>query len=205
MRRSSRCRADQAACKASYSSTWPDNGASLRLRPAITFCLKVHVLCTNGARWVGAADSAASCVAARHVDSDSQVYHWSEILHQSLRSRRNNKNVCYEELGELQYLHHVIREAFRRHELERFKDDATMAAVDLRGADFELVPFGAGQRMCPGMPFGLLAGLLLHFDWEVPGLADPAQLDMAEEFGITARRKNDLLLCPILRVSVPGI
>lgn len=80
-----------------------------------------------------------------------------------------------------------------------------MAAVDLRGADFELVPFGAGRRMCPGMPFGLLAGLLLHFDWEVPGLADPAQLDMAEEFGITARRKNDLLLCPILRVSVPGI
>uniref|UniRef100_K3ZME9 Uncharacterized protein n=1 Tax=Setaria italica TaxID=4555 RepID=K3ZME9_SETIT len=150
VRRSSRCRADQAACKASYSSTWPDNGASLRLRPAITFCLKVHVLCTNGAHWVGAADSAASCVAARH-------------------------------------------------------DDAAMAAVDLRGADFELVPFGAGRRMCPGMPFGLLAGLLLHFDWEVPGLADPAQLDMAEEFGITARRKNDLLLCPILRVSVPGI
>ncbi|CAN6180412.1 unnamed protein product [Urochloa humidicola] len=94
---------------------------------------------------------------------------------------------------------------------ERFEDDDAMAAVDLRGADFELVPFGAGRRMCPGMPFGLaliehaLAGLLLHFDWEVPGLADPAKLDMTEEFGITARRKNDLLLRPILRVPVPGL
>ncbi|CAL5089583.1 unnamed protein product [Urochloa decumbens] len=94
---------------------------------------------------------------------------------------------------------------------ERFEDDDAMAAVDLRGADFELVPFGAGRRMCPGMPFGLaliehaLAGLLLHFDWEVPGLADPAKLDMTEEFGITARRKNGLLLRPILRVPVPGL
>ncbi|CAN6180426.1 unnamed protein product [Urochloa humidicola] len=94
---------------------------------------------------------------------------------------------------------------------ERFEEDDAMAAVDLRGADFELVPFGAGRRMCPGMPFGLaliehaLAGLLLHFDWEVPGLADPAKLDMTEEFGITARRKNDLLLRPILRVPVPGL
>ncbi|CAN6197370.1 unnamed protein product [Urochloa humidicola] len=94
---------------------------------------------------------------------------------------------------------------------ERFEDDDAMAAVDLKGADFELVPFGAGRRMCPGMPFGLaliehaLAGLLLHFDWEVPGLADAAQLDMTEEFGITARRKDGLLLRPILRVPVPGI
>ncbi|CAN6165679.1 unnamed protein product [Urochloa humidicola] len=94
---------------------------------------------------------------------------------------------------------------------ERFEEDDAMAAVDLRGADFELVPFGAGRRMCPGMPFGLaliehaLAGLLLHFDWEVPGLADPAKLDMTEEFGITARRKNDLLLRPILCVPVPGL
>ncbi|CAL5066265.1 unnamed protein product [Urochloa decumbens] len=135
--------------------------------------------------------------------------------------------------GELRYLRHVVPvprgttvlvnawalgrderywpgdpEEFRP---ERFEDDDAMAAVDLRGADFELVPFGAGRRMCPGMPFGLalvehaLAGLLLHFDWEVPGLADPAKLDMTEEFGITARRKNGLLLRPILRVPVPGL
>uniref|UniRef100_A0A0D3GJ43 Cytochrome P450 n=1 Tax=Oryza barthii TaxID=65489 RepID=A0A0D3GJ43_9ORYZ len=84
-------------------------------------------------------------------------------------------------------------------------------AVDLRGNNFELLPFGAGRRMCPGMAFALanieltLASLLFHFDWEVPDMADPAKLDMTETLGITARRKGDLLLRPVLRMPVPGI
>nr|XP_020163356.2 sarpagan bridge enzyme-like [Aegilops tauschii subsp. strangulata] len=67
-----------------------------------------------------------------------------------------------------------------------------------RGTDFQLVPFGAGRRMCPGITFGLavmevaLASLLFHFDWELPGGTE--ELDMAEAFGITARRKSDLWL-----------
>ena len=83
--------------------------------------------------------------------------------------------------------------------------------VDFRGVDFELLPFGAGRRMCPGIGFGLanvelaLASMLLHFDWEAPGLADPAQLDMSEAFGATVRRKAGLLLRPVLRVPVPGV
>ena len=81
-------------------------------------------------------------------------------------------------------------------------------ALDFRGADLELLPFGAGRRMCPGLGFGLanmelaLASLLFHFDWEVPG---GAKLDMTEAFGITAHRKSRLLLRPILRVPVPGV
>lgn len=166
--------------------------------------------------------------------------------------------VAEHELGELRYLHLVIRETFRLHtplplllpreclepcrvlgydvprgtqvlvnvwalgrdarywpdapdefRPERFEGDA--GAVDFRGADFELLPFGAGRRMCPGMAFGLanvelaLASLLLHFDWEAPGVSDPAEFDMTEAFGITARRKADLLLCSTLRVPVPGV
>ena len=47
-------------------------------------------------------------------------------------------------------------------------------ALKLKGAEFELLPFGAGWRMCPGMSFGLanielvLASLLFHLDWEAP-------------------------------------
>ena len=89
---------------------------------------------------------------------------------------------------------------------ERFEEGAA-AAVDFRGADFELVPFGAGRRMCPAMAFGLanvelpLASLLFHFDWQRPGLRS-TKLDMTEAFGLTARRKDQLLLQPVLRVPL---
>ncbi|GJN38913.1 hypothetical protein PR202_gb27994 [Eleusine coracana subsp. coracana] len=91
---------------------------------------------------------------------------------------------------------------------ERFEAGS---AADFKGVDFELLPFGAGRRMCPGMAFGLanvelaLASLLFHFDWEAPGLSDPTKFDMTEAFGITARRKANLLLRPILRVPLPDV
>ncbi|CAD6336143.1 unnamed protein product [Miscanthus lutarioriparius] len=160
-------------------------------------------------------------------------------------------------LGELRYLHLVIRETFRLHtplplllprqsqepcrvlgydvpagttvlinvwalgrdgrywsgDPEEFRPErfeAEASAVEFKGADFELLPFGAGRRMCPGMSFGLanvelaLASLLFHFDWEAPGVSDPAEFDMTEAFGITARRKANLLLRPILRVPLPA-
>ncbi|XP_037467854.1 zealexin A1 synthase-like [Triticum dicoccoides] len=81
---------------------------------------------------------------------------------------------------------------------ERFEEEGAAAALDFRGTDFELLPFGAGRRMCPGITFGLavielaLASLLFHFNWELPG--GTVELDMAETFGVTAKMKNDLWL-----------
>ena len=83
---------------------------------------------------------------------------------------------------------------------ERFMDGGSAAAVDLKGNDFQFIPFGAGRRMCPGVMFGLanieiaLASLLYHFDWKLPGGANPSEVDMDESYGITARRRTDLLL-----------
>jgi cytochrome P450 len=92
---------------------------------------------------------------------------------------------------------------------ERFEgEEGSAAGRDFRGTDFELLPFGAGRRMCPGISFGLanvelpLASLLLHFRWDVvSGSAE--ELDMTEAFGITARRKANLLLRPVLCVPLP--
>ncbi|XP_056845145.1 cytochrome P450 71B28 [Raphanus sativus] len=54
---------------------------------------------------------------------------------------------------------------------DRFLD----SSVDYRGLNFELLPFGAGRRICPGMAMGIvivefgLLNLLYFFDW---GLAE---------------------------------
>ncbi|GAB2227773.1 hypothetical protein Droror1_Dr00009600 [Drosera rotundifolia] len=45
--------------------------------------------------------------------------------------------------------------------------------LDFKGHDFELIPFGAGRRTCPGLPIGsrllhLVLGSLIHsFDWKL--------------------------------------
>ncbi|CAO2034673.1 unnamed protein product [Urochloa humidicola] len=84
---------------------------------------------------------------------------------------------------------------------ERFIQNEESKGVDFRGMDFQLLPFGAGRRMCPGMNFGLasieilLANLVYHFDWELPMGVD--NIDMTEVFGLTVGRKEKLLLVPV--------
>ncbi|CAI0409789.1 unnamed protein product [Linum tenue] len=77
------------------------------------------------------------------------------------------------------------------------------SSVSYKGLDFQLIPFGAGRRICPGMHYGVaivklvIANLLYHFDWELPNGMMPQELDMSESFGTEVGRKNDLLLIPI--------
>lgn len=75
---------------------------------------------------------------------------------------------------------------------ERFEG----TSIDVRGHDFQLVPFGSGRRGCPGMQLGLiviqlvLAQLAHCFDWELPDNMSPSELDMSEEFGLTLLEPN---------------
>ncbi|XP_059432652.1 cytochrome P450 71AU50-like, partial [Corylus avellana] len=87
--------------------------------------------------------------------------------------------------------------------LERFVG----SNIDVRGRDFQLIPFGSGRRGCPGMQLGLtvvrlvVAQLVDCFDWELPNNMLPNELDMTEEFGLTTPRAKHLLAIPIYRLS----
>ena len=80
--------------------------------------------------------------------------------------------------------------------------------IDVRGQDFELIPFGAARRGCPGMQWGLLIVKLVvaqfaHcFTWELPNGMQPEKLDMVEEFGLSMPRVNKLLAIPSYRLQV---
>ncbi|CAN4089052.1 unnamed protein product [Withania somnifera] len=75
--------------------------------------------------------------------------------------------------------------------------------IDVRGRDFELIPFGAGRRICPGLPLAIrmvpvvLGSLLNAFNWKLHGGIAPKDLDMEEKFGITLAKAQPLLTVPI--------
>ncbi|KAJ0989206.1 hypothetical protein J5N97_007562 [Dioscorea zingiberensis] len=74
------------------------------------------------------------------------------------------------------------------------------SVVDFKGQDFQLIPFGAGRRGCPGIMFAIstielaLATLLHHFDWKMPDGMSAEELDMSESPGITVHRKTSLVV-----------
>nr|GMD69331.1 cytochrome P450, putative [Ipomoea batatas] len=72
--------------------------------------------------------------------------------------------------------------------------------VDYRGNHYELIPFGAGRRGCPGMNFAAplvelaVANLLYRFEWRLPAGMGVEDVDMDEAFGITIHKKTPLCL-----------
>lgn len=85
---------------------------------------------------------------------------------------------------------------------ERFID----SNIDIRGHDFELLPFGSGRRGCPGMNLGMttvkyvIAQLVHCFSWKLPGGMSPNDLDMNEKFGLSVPRVKHLLAVPTYRL-----
>ncbi|KAG6384750.1 hypothetical protein SASPL_153568 [Salvia splendens] len=79
---------------------------------------------------------------------------------------------------------------------ERFLE----TSIDFRGMHFELIPFGAGRRGCPGVTFAMavdelaLAKLVHKFDFGLPNGTKMEELDVNESNGLTIHRKSPLLV-----------
>ncbi|XP_023640533.1 cytochrome P450 76C3 [Capsella rubella] len=88
-------------------------------------------------------------------------------------------------------------------EPERF----LLRETDVKGKDFELIPFGSGRRMCPGISMSLrtmymvLASLLYSFDWKLQNGVVPESMDMTEAFGLTLHKAKPLCAVPIKKTT----
>ncbi|KAH7865501.1 hypothetical protein Vadar_007474 [Vaccinium darrowii] len=79
--------------------------------------------------------------------------------------------------------------------------------IDVKGQHFELIPFGAGRRICPAVGMAnrmlqiMLASLVHSFDWKLDGGIGTENMDMEDEFGITLRKAQRLRAIPVHRMN----
>ncbi|CAN6559665.1 unnamed protein product [Malus baccata var. baccata] len=88
------------------------------------------------------------------------------------------------------------------------------SALDVRGQHFELLPFGSGRRICPGVNLvmqmlpSLLGAMVQCFDWKVIGPQQKKMngndliLEMDERPGMTTPRAHDLVCIPVARLNL---
>lgn len=82
---------------------------------------------------------------------------------------------------------------------ERFLE----SGIDFRGRNFELIPFGGGRRICPGLPLAsrmlhlILGSLVNNFDWKIEQGFEKEILDTEDKFGITLEKATPFRAIPL--------
>ncbi|PQQ16312.1 geraniol 8-hydroxylase-like [Prunus yedoensis var. nudiflora] len=76
--------------------------------------------------------------------------------------------------------------------------------IDVTGKNFELIPFGGGRRICPGLPLAMrmlnlmLGSLINSFDnWKLEDGVVPEKMNMEEKFGLSLQMAHPLIAVPI--------
>lgn len=88
----------------------------------------------------------------------------------------------------------------------RFLPGGSHESTDVKGGDYELIPFGAGRRICAGLGWGLrmvtlMTATLVHaFDWSLVDGMTPEKLNMEEAYGQTLQRAVPLVVQPVPRL-----
>ncbi|KAK9186266.1 hypothetical protein WN943_026630 [Citrus x changshan-huyou] len=119
---------------------------------------------------------------------------------------RCSKQVTNKQVNESDSSRSRVWEELCKLQPERFL--TTHNDVDVRGQNFELIPFGSGRRICSGISFTLqvmqriLASLLHGFDFETPS-NEPVVMEEAKFFTYAkAAPLEVLLLTPRLSASL---
>eukprot|EP01018_Ginkgo_biloba_P035806 Gb_33785 [translate_table: standard] len=93
---------------------------------------------------------------------------------------------------------------------DKFKPERFIGSpIDIKGQNFEVIPFGSGRRGCPGQALGTiivefaLATLLHCFDWRLPDGMKAQDLNMTEDFGLSSPRSVHLVAVPADRLRLP--
>lgn len=79
--------------------------------------------------------------------------------------------------------------------------------IEFKGNHFELLPFGAGRRICAGIPLAyrmlhLILGSLVHeFDWDVHSSLSDKIRDTKERMGVVVRKIEPMIAIPISKNS----
>ncbi|XP_004496849.1 geraniol 8-hydroxylase-like [Cicer arietinum] len=75
--------------------------------------------------------------------------------------------------------------------------------IEFKGRNFELVPFGGGRRICPGLQLAnrmlmlMLGSLVNSFDWELVDGMKFEDINMDDKFGITLQKAQPLRIVPL--------
>ncbi|XP_045794482.1 cytochrome P450 76T24-like [Trifolium pratense] len=70
--------------------------------------------------------------------------------------------------------------------------------INYKGNNFELIPFGTGKRICPGLSLAhrivplIVASLLRNFEWTLADGLMPENMNMDEQFGLSLKRVQPL-------------
>ncbi|KAL1806875.1 hypothetical protein ACET3Z_029943 [Daucus carota] len=77
------------------------------------------------------------------------------------------------------------------------------SSIGYKGQNYEFLPFGAGRRICPGIPLShhmlplILGSLLHHFDWKLSeNVRSEMKIDMREKMGLAAKKLEPLRAVP---------
>ncbi|WVZ60392.1 hypothetical protein U9M48_010424 [Paspalum notatum var. saurae] len=78
--------------------------------------------------------------------------------------------------------------------------------IDIKGADFRVLPFGAGRRVCPGAQLGInlvtsmIGHMVHHYKWTLPEGVRPEDVNMMESPGLVT-----FMATPLQLIATPRL